>query len=59
MPPTPPMVDAYLQINPRLFFFVAGFVLIALASKQIGHFFTQVKFPLITGFLVTGILAGP
>ena len=46
-------------VSPNLLFFVAGFALIALASKQMGQFFRQVKFPLITGFLVTGIIAGP
>ena len=43
----------------NLFMFVAGFVLIALASKQIGQFFTKFKLPLISGFLFTGIIAGP
>ena len=42
-----------------LFMFVAGFTLIALASKQIGQFFTRFKLPLISGFLFTGIIAGP
>ena len=35
------------------------FGLIALASRQIGTFFTRIHFPLVTGFLLTGILAGP
>lgn len=43
----------------NLFMFVAGFALIALASKQIGQFFTRFKLPLISGFLFTGIIAGP
>ncbi|VAX33562.1 Putative transporter [hydrothermal vent metagenome] len=38
--------------------FVA-FVLVALISKQVGHLFTKIKLPLVTGFLFTGILAGP
>ncbi len=38
---------------------VAGFGLIALASKEIGHFFEKIKLPLVSGFLFTGILAGP
>ncbi len=39
--------------------FAAGFALIALASKQIGQFFTQIRLPLISGFLFAGIIAGP
>ena len=42
-----------------LFMFIAGFTLIALASKQIGQLFTRFKLPLISGFLFTGIIAGP
>lgn len=41
------------------FTYILGFVLIALSSKQIGQFFRQIKLPLITGFLFTGIIAGP
>lgn len=36
-----------------------AFVLIALSSGQIGRYFTLARLPLITGFLFTGILAGP
>ena len=43
----------------NLFMLVAGFTLITLASKQIGQFFTRFKLPLISGFLFTGIVAGP
>ena len=43
----------------NLFMFIAGFTLIALASKQIGQLFTRFKLPLISGFLFTGIIAGP
>ena len=39
--------------------YLAGFTVIALASKQIGHFFVKVKMPLISGFLFAGMLAGP
>ena len=39
--------------------FIAGFIIIALASRQIGQFFTRFKLPLITGFLFTGIITGP
>ncbi len=46
-------------LQPNILIIVAGFGLIAIASKQIGQFFTRVKFPLITGFLLTGMIAGP
>ena len=39
--------------------FAASFAVIALASKQIGHYLVRTSLPLITGFLLTGILAGP
>jgi Trk K+ transport system NAD-binding subunit/mannitol/fructose-specific phosphotransferase system IIA component (Ntr-type)/Kef-type K+ transport system membrane component KefB len=42
-----------------LLFLLIGFVVIALASKQIGVFFTKAGLPLISGFLLTGILVGP
>jgi len=38
---------------------LAGFVLLALASKQIGRFLTRFRLPLISGFLLAGILIGP
>ncbi|MCP3898910.1 MAG: PTS transporter subunit EIIA [Desulfobacteraceae bacterium] len=39
--------------------FVACFTIIAIASKQIGHSLLKTGLPLISGFLLTGILAGP
>ena len=48
-------MENYLDI----FIFLVGFTVIALASKQIGGFFTKARLPLISGFLFTGILAGP
>ena len=42
-----------------LLIFIAGFGLIALASKQIGQGLIKTGLPLISGFLFTGILAGP
>ncbi|MDI6687028.1 MAG: cation:proton antiporter [Desulfobacterales bacterium] len=42
-----------------ILFFIASFTVIALASKQIGHFFIKAELPLISGFLFTGVLAGP
>ncbi len=38
---------------------LAGFVLLALASRQIGRYLTRFKLPLISGFLLAGILIGP
>jgi len=42
-----------------LFLLVASFTVIALAARQIGQFFARVKLPLISGFLFTGVIAGP
>jgi Trk K+ transport system NAD-binding subunit/Kef-type K+ transport system membrane component KefB len=42
-----------------LVFYLAAFGLIALASRQVGEFLLRFKLPLISGFLFTGILAGP
>ena len=42
-----------------LLLYIASFAIIALSSKQIGQYFNQVKLPLISGFLFTGIIAGP
>jgi len=39
--------------------YISSFVIIALSSKQIGDFFKQAKLPLISGFLFTGVIAGP
>ena len=39
--------------------YISSFMMIALSSKQIGHFFKQAKLPLISGFLFTGVIAGP
>ncbi|MBL4654771.1 MAG: cation:proton antiporter [Bacteroidia bacterium] len=38
---------------------MAGFIVIAVASNQIAQLFVKIKLPLITGFLVMGILSGP
>ena len=48
-------MENYLDI----LFFITGFTVILLASKQIGQFFIKAELPLISGFLFTGILAGP
>ncbi len=38
---------------------ISGFVIVAVASRQIGHLLARLKLPLISGFLFTGIVAGP
>jgi Trk K+ transport system NAD-binding subunit/Kef-type K+ transport system membrane component KefB len=38
---------------------LAGFVVVALAARQIGTIAARARLPLITGFLLTGIVAGP
>ncbi|HLF90108.1 MAG TPA: cation:proton antiporter [Anaerolineales bacterium] len=42
-----------------LLIIISAFGLIALASRQIGEYLARFKLPLISGFLFTGILAGP
>ncbi len=39
--------------------FSTSFLIIALASRQIGRYFTTISLPLISGFLFTGIVTGP
>lgn len=39
--------------------FILSFVLIALASWQVGRFFAYINLPKISGYLFTGLLAGP
>ena len=46
-------------MNFALICFFAAFFLVVLASRQIGQYFSKVHLPLISGFLLTGILAGP
>lgn len=36
-----------------------GFLVVAMASQQIGQLFQRIHLPLITGFLITGLVAGP
>lgn len=39
--------------------YLAGFIVIAVAADNIATYLTKLKLPLVTGLLVTGILAGP
>lgn len=43
----------------EIFICAIAFTFIALASNQIGQFFTKINLPLISGFLFAGIIAGP
>ncbi|PHS53538.1 MAG: potassium transporter TrkA [Lutibacter sp.] len=38
--------------------FLIGFLIVALAANQIAKVFQKIKFPLITGLIITGIIAG-
>ncbi len=44
---------------PSIVIFSVSFLLIALAAKQIGKFFSSYGLPYITGYLLAGALAGP
>ncbi len=46
-------------MNTTLITGLLSFAVIALAAKQIGQIFKHFKLPLISGFLFTGIVAGP
>ncbi len=39
-----------------ILFFIAGFAIIVLASKQIGQYFFKAELPLISGFLFSLIV---
>lgn len=43
----------------EILIFGAAFVIISIASREIGHTLNRTGLPLINGFLFTGILAGP
>ena len=38
--------------------FLVGFVIVAIAANEISKVFQKIKFPLITGLIITGIIAG-
>ncbi len=48
-----------MSLDPALIPVLAGFALIAMGASRIGEFFARWRLPLITGFLLTGVLAGP
>ena len=41
-----------------LLIYIIGFWIVAIAANQIAKVFQKIKFPLITGFIITGIIAG-
>jgi len=38
--------------------YIIGFLIVAIAANQIAKIFQKIKLPLITGFIITGIIAG-
>jgi Kef-type K+ transport system membrane component KefB/Trk K+ transport system NAD-binding subunit len=48
-----------LEINQNTLLALGGFLIIALSANQISKYFSKIKLPLITGLLMTGVLAGP
>jgi Kef-type K+ transport system membrane component KefB/Trk K+ transport system NAD-binding subunit len=38
--------------------FLVGFVIVSIAANEISKIFQKIKFPLITGLIITGIIAG-
>jgi len=48
-----------LDIDIKLLItFIIGFLIVAIAANQIAKVFQKIKFPLITGLIITGIIAG-
>lgn len=43
----------------QILFFLIGFIWVVIGSNQVAKFFQRIKLPLITGFLLSGILIGP
>lgn len=41
-----------------LIFYLIGFLIVAIAANQIAKVFQKIKFPLITGLIITGIVGG-
>ncbi len=45
-------------MNNQLIVLLIGFIIVAIAGFQIAKTFQKIKFPLITGLIITGIIAG-
>lgn len=43
----------------QILFFLAAFLIVAVAANQISKLFLRIRLPMITGLLVIGIIAGP
>ncbi len=43
----------------QLLFYIAGFLIVAIASTRIARLFLRIKLPLITGLLFMGVISGP
>lgn len=43
----------------QILFFLAAFLIVAVAANQISRIFQRIRLPLITGLLIIGIIAGP
>ncbi|MBI9065719.1 MAG: cation:proton antiporter [Salinivirgaceae bacterium] len=48
-----------MPIIKNIFFFLVAFLWIVLGSFQVAKYFQKIKLPLITGFLISGIIVGP
>lgn len=46
-------------IDKQLIVLIGGFLVVAIAARGISGLFQKIKLPLITGFIITGIIAGP
>lgn len=46
-----------MDLKQFIIYFI-GFLIVAIAANQIAKVFQKIKFPLITGFIITGIIAG-
>lgn len=51
--------DLIATWNLKVIIYLAAFIIIAVASGQIAEHFKKIKLPLITGFLIMGLLSGP
>lgn len=52
-------MDALLLPYRDFIILTAGFLVIAISANQIARVFQKIKLPLITGLIVTGVIAGP
>ena len=48
-----------LSDHKELIVLISGFVIVAIASNRIAKVFQKINLPIITGFLMSGILCGP